>query len=210
MCSSSLPTGKVLLVVDLSSFSRSLHFSSVVLAAPASSSAAHCPNEVVAFVTLDDEAGGNEEKVLLAARSDADDHPLDQSVNFDELAMGNLNECGEERATASLRRQMALFIERAAHGKLELHATSVLVLALQLVSQIPGFVVGSVVNLHEMCSALGDSTLAGHELAGNVRCRQGRYAVDSPVPRYLDNKVGNPVLCDPNWVRRSGHLVRFC
>ena len=41
MCSSSLPTGKVLLVVDLSSFSRSLHFSSVVLAAPASSSAAH-------------------------------------------------------------------------------------------------------------------------------------------------------------------------
>ena len=83
---------------------------------------------------------------------------------------------------------MELFIERAAHGELELHASSVLVLALQLVSQIPGFVVGSVVNLHEMCSALkGDPTLAGHELAGNVRCRQGGYAVDGPVPRYLDN-----------------------
>ena len=122
------------------------------------------------------------------ARSCADDRPLDQSVNFDELAMVNLNECGEKRATASLRRQMELFIERAAHGELELHASSVLVLALQLVSQIPGFVVGSVVNLHEMCSALkGDPTLAGHELAGNVRCRQGGYAVDGPVPRYLDN-----------------------
>ena len=83
---------------------------------------------------------------------------------------------------------MELFIERAAHRKLELHASSVLVLALQLVSQIPGFVVGSVVNLDEMCSALkGDPTLAGHELAGNVRCRQGGYAVDGPVPRYLDN-----------------------
>ena len=64
----------MLLVVDLSSYSRSLHFSSVVLAAPASSSAAHCPNAVVAFVALNDEAGGNEEN-----------HPLDQSVNFDEL-----------------------------------------------------------------------------------------------------------------------------
>ena len=126
--------------------------------------------------------------MLLAARSCADDHPLDQSVNFDELAMGNLNECGEERATASLRRQMELFVERAAHGELELLASSVLVLALQFVSQIPGFVVGSVVNLHEMCSALkGNPTLAGHELAGNVRCRQGGYAVDGPVPRYLDN-----------------------
>ena len=139
MCSSSFPIEKVLLVVNLSSFSRSLHFSSVVLAAPASSSAAHCPNAVVALVTLNNEAGGNEEKVLLAAR--ADDHPLDQSVNFDELAMENLNECAEERATASLRRQMELFIERAAHGKLELHTSSVLVLALQLVSQIPLFVV---------------------------------------------------------------------
>ena len=135
MCSSSLPTGKVLLVVDLSSFSRSLHFSSVVLAAPASSSAAHCPNAVVAFVTLNDGAGDNEEMALLVARSCANDRPLDQSVNFDELAMGNLNECGEERATASLRRQMELFIERAAHGELELHASSVLVFALQLVSQ---------------------------------------------------------------------------
>ena len=123
ICSSSLPTGEVLLVVNLSSYSRSLRFSSVVLAAPASSSAAaHCPNAVVAFVALNDEAGGNEETVLLAARSCADDHPLDQSVNFDELALGNLNECGKERATASLRRQMELFIERVAHGKLELHA----------------------------------------------------------------------------------------
>ena len=92
-----------MLVVDLSSFSRSFHFSSVVLAAPASSSAARCPNAVVAFVIFNNEAG----------------------------------------ATASLRRQMERFIERAAHGKLELHASSVLVLALQLVSQIPGFVVGS-------------------------------------------------------------------
>ena len=144
------------------------------------------------------------------ARSCADDHLLDQSVNFDELAIENLNECGEERATASLHRQMELFIERAAHGKLELHASSVLVLALQLVSQIPGFVVGSVVNLHETPSALkGDPTLAGHELAGNVRCRQGGYAVDGPMPRYLGNYVGNPVLCDPShWVRRRGHLVR--
>ena len=65
---SSLPTGEVLLVVDLSSYCRSLHFSSVVFAAPASSSsAAHCPNDVVAFVALNDEAGGNEETVLLAA-----------------------------------------------------------------------------------------------------------------------------------------------
>ena len=79
-------------------------------------------------------------------------------------------------------------IERAAHGELELHASSVLVLALQLVCQIPGFVVGSVVNLHEMCSALkGDPNLAGHELAGNVRCRQWGYAVDGPVPPYIDN-----------------------
>ena len=188
ICSSSLPTGEVLLVVDLSSYSRSLHFSSVVLAAPASSSAAYCPNAVVAFVALNDEAGGNEETVLLAARSCADDHPLDQSVNFDELAMGNLNECGEERATASLRRQMELFIEHAANVKLELHASSFLVLTLQLVSRIPGFVVGSVVNLHETRSALkGDPTLAWHELVGNVRCRQGGYAVDGPVPRYLGN-----------------------
>ena len=67
---------------------------SVVLAAPASSSAAHCPNAVVAFVTLNNEVSGNEEKVLLAARCCADNHPLDQSVNFGELAMGNLNECG--------------------------------------------------------------------------------------------------------------------
>ena len=44
--------------------------------------------------------------------------PFDQSVNFHELAMENLNECGEERATASLRRQKKLFIERAAHGEL--------------------------------------------------------------------------------------------
>ena len=152
----------------------------MVLAAPASSSAAHCPNAVVGFVTLNNEVSGNEEKVLLAARGCADNHPLDQSVNFDELAMGNLNECGEERATASLRRQIELFIERAAHGKLELHASSVLVLALQLISQVPGFVVGGVVNLY-------DSTLAGHELAGNVRCRQGGYAVDGPVLRYLGN-----------------------
>ena len=158
----------------------------MVLAAPASSSAAHCPNAVVAFVSLNNEAGGNEEKVLLGARRCADNYPLDQSVNFDELAMGNLHECGEERATASLRRQIELFIERAAHGKPELYASSVLVLALQLASQIPGFVVGSVVNLHETRSVLkGDSTLAGHELAGNVRCRQGGYAVDGPVPRYL-------------------------
>ena len=75
-----------------------------------------------------------------------------------------------------------------AHGELELHASSVLVLALQLLSQIPGFIVRSVVNLHEMCSELqGNPTLAGHELAGNVRCRQEGYAVDGPVPRYLDN-----------------------
>ena len=179
----------MLLVVDLSSYSRSLHFSSVVLAPPASSSAAHCPNAVVAFVALNDEAGGNEETVLLAARSCADDHPLDQSVNFDELAIGNLNECGEERATASLRRQMELFIERAAHGKLELHASSVLVLALQLVSQIPGFVVGSVVNLHETRSALnGDPTLAGHELAGNVNAGKGVMLLTVPCP--LPHKLG--------------------
>ena len=109
-----LPTGEVLLVVDLSSYSRSLHFSSMVLAAPVSSSAAHCTNAVVAFVALNDEAGGNEETVLLAARSCVDDHPLDQSVHFDELAMENLDECGGERATASLRRQMELFIEHGA------------------------------------------------------------------------------------------------
>ena len=106
---------------------------------------------------LNDEAGGNEETVLLAARSCVDDHPLDQSDHFDELAMENLDECSGKRATASLRRQMELFIESAAQGKL--HANSVLVLTLQLVSQIPGFDVGGVVrasfaNLPETRSAL--------------------------------------------------------
>ena len=68
------------------------------------------------------------------ARGCANDRPLDQSVHFDELVMVMLNKCNEKRATASWRRQMELFIEREAHGELELHARPVLVLALQLVS----------------------------------------------------------------------------
>ena len=117
---------------------------------------------------------------------------------------------------ASLRRRWNCSSSARRTGSLSFTPARSMVLALQLLSQIPGFIVRRVVNLHEMCSALqGDPTLAGHELASNVRCRQEGYAVDGPVPRYQDNQVGNPVLCDPShWVNRGGHLVRvhvcFC
>ena len=83
---------KVMLVVDLRFYGRSLRSSSVDLSVRSILSAAQNPNTFVAFAALNGEAGGNEETVLLAARGCDDDHLLDRSADSDERAMENLDE----------------------------------------------------------------------------------------------------------------------
>jgi hypothetical protein len=110
--------------------------------------------------TLGDPSNDGEapEVVLSAVRCCIEEEILaDRSADLEDLLSTNAG----VQTTASLRRQVELFMESAFQGKIELHAAPFLRIAQHLVRQIPGFVVGSVIRTHFANSAQTREALQG-------------------------------------------------